>query len=234
MFDQKNRQSALPKGAKKRRQLALLAGVESGGRLVQQQDLGLRHQRARKLKLPLLAIRKLADHAFGIGQQLQLAQARARAVFDRPPFRPKPLRPQHHVEQMRPDVRTCAHQNILQPGQPLEQPSVLERPHHPGLRDLVRGTAGDIAAVQQDAAAGRRDEAGQQVDGRALPGAVRSDQRRDAALRHLHIEPVHGHETAESALELANLENHVIAHLMLPAWCGPAASLKSRPSRPSA
>ena len=55
----------------------------------------------------------------------------------------------------------------------------LEGPRQPHAGDRRRRAAGDVATVEVDAAGGRRQEVGQQVEAGRLAGAVRADQGMD-------------------------------------------------------
>ncbi len=57
----------------------------------------------------------------------------------------------------------------------------LERAHHAEPRDLRRLLVGDVRTVEVDAAAGRRQELGREIEDRRLAGAIRADQRVDRA-----------------------------------------------------
>ena len=70
----------------------------------------------------------------------------------------------------------------------------------------VRREPGDGVAVEGDGPAPRRDEAGDGVDQRRLPGAVGSDETDDRPARHAERDAVDGAKAAEGHDELANVE----------------------------
>ncbi len=78
-------------------------------------------------------------------------------------------------------VEMRADRDVLAHGQPGERLHDLERARDAAPRKLVRRLAGDVGAVVEDAALGRREEARDDREQRGLAGAVRSDQRGDAA-----------------------------------------------------
>ena len=72
--------------------------------------------------------------------------------------------------------------HVLQHGERLEQLHELEGAHETAPRSPLRRKAGDVVAIEGDAAFGRRAEARDRVEQRRLAGAVRADDRRNAAL----------------------------------------------------
>jgi hypothetical protein len=66
------------------------------------------------------------------------------------------------------------------------------------LRDRIRGQAGNILAVEDDAAGGRPQHAGQAIEKRALAGAVRSDDGAHLVARNLEIDGRQRRQSAEA------------------------------------
>ncbi|MNL68033.1 hypothetical protein D3C87_1926940 [compost metagenome] len=79
------------------------------------------------------------------------------------------------VRGAQPALQTQAH--VLQQREVWEHSRDLERTDDAAPRDLRGPLAGDIPAVEEDRAAGRLKEFGQQVEAGGLAGAVRADQR---------------------------------------------------------
>src|SRR5262249_15953974 len=131
---------------------ACLALGHAGGRLVQQQELGLGGQRARQLEPPAVTIRKVArddirvglkanavEQAEGARRQLRLGPAEARVVRE-------------DVPQTERDARVHPDQNVLEGGHVGEEPDVLERPANAESRDLVGAQAEERLTAEGHAA----------------------------------------------------------------------------------
>src|SRR6185503_6712212 len=71
-----------------------------------------------------------------------------------------------------------------------EQPNVLKRAPDARLQALVRRQPADVLAAEVDHSGIEREQSGDQVDRRALPGAVRPDQADDLALADRQVELV--------------------------------------------
>src|SRR5438309_2888360 len=104
----------------------------------------------------------------------------------------------------------------------LEQPDVLEGPRDPERRHLVRLRAGDLAALEDDLPGGWRKDAGDAVEERRLPCAVRADQSEDLALLDLERHVVDCHEPSEPLRHVIDaqdrlgrsLDGHVLSAFM--------------------
>src|SRR5262249_12521744 len=88
----------------------------------------------------------------------------------------------------------------------------------------------DVAPIIHDAAAGRVEELGQQVEAGGLAGPIGTDQRMNGPAPDLEIDPVDGHEAAKLLGQPLRLKNDVVRHAyrastleVLVCWC-------SRPS----
>ena len=106
--------------------------------------------------------------------------------------------------------------DVVEHGQFLEEPDVLERAGNAEGGDLMRLEAVTIAAVKGDPAGRDRRHAGQQVEDRRLARPVRADQT-DQFTRSIW------RSTAETATrppkclgQLIGFEQHCPAHLPLP------------------
>ena len=155
-----------------------LLRVHAGGRLVEQQQLRLGRERARDLEPPLVAVgevaRVLVLGALGqaaVVEQLAAPCSRAsassrRCSRERTMLRKTPL-----------CMRQCMPtSDVLERRHGAEEADVLERAADPERRDLVLRQSGDLVAVEDDLAGGRRVDAGEHVEERRLAGAVRADQ----------------------------------------------------------
>ncbi len=71
---------------------------------------------------------------------------------------------------------------------------------------------GDVVAVVDDLAAGRRQEFGEQVEDRGLAGAIGPDQRMDAAAADHEVDMVDSHEALELPDQPAGHENVLSLH----------------------
>src|SRR5207248_11257661 len=85
----------------------------------------------------------------------------------------------------------------------------LERAHEAHLRDGRWTGAGDFLAVVEDLAAGRCQEVRQQIEAGGLAGAVRPDERMDAAATHLERHVLDGDEALELLGEASRLEDRL-------------------------
>ena len=87
--------------------------------------------------------------------------------------------------------------DVLEQRQFSERPRDLERPPDAAVADHVRGQAADLGALKPDRASGRAQIAGDQVEGGALAGAVRTDQAQNLAGADLEGHLVDGQKAAE-------------------------------------
>ena len=148
------------------------------GRLVEQQHRRLERQRGGDLERPLAAIGEQRRLLVRVAVEPDIGQQRARAVVVLRAARPRCAR-------NRTSCRRAALQrepDVLERGQVREHRRDLEAAHQPEPRDLRRLHAGDVAPLERDRAARRRQELGQQVEAGRLAGAVRADQGVDGAL----------------------------------------------------
>src|SRR5262249_45692010 len=92
-----------------------------------------------------------------------------------------------------------------------------------------RRERGDVAAVVDDAAVGRTQELGEQVEDRGLAGAVRPDQRVDRAAPHPQVDAADRDEAREFHPEIVGFEDDVVSHDATdPVW---TRLLLARPGR---
>ena len=147
----------------------------------------------------------------------------------------------------------------------LEQADILERARDAALRDDVRGIGDDalvkialrafagvdlfhfaVRVVADDGlaqkvhtAVGRLIDAGDAVEGRGLPGAVRADQRDDLAVIDVHGKVIDGDDAAELHGDMLNVKNGR-THASLPPFtdllvnrlASPASEISRSPMMP--
>jgi hypothetical protein len=92
-------------------------------------------------------------------------------------------------------VRSYHH--VLDNGHLAEEPDVLKRPRHAAGGHAIGPPARDVVALEHEAPGARRQHAGDQVEERRLPGAVRPDHRVDGAGLDRQRDIGHGGEPAE-------------------------------------
>ena len=98
------------------------------------------------------------------------------------------------------------HDDVLERGHLLEDGRLLECPHHALAGHGMRLEPADPLAVEQDLAVGRRQERGDQLEQRALAGAVRADHREDLAVRDLEADVVDRDQAAEALGQMLDAE----------------------------
>src|SRR5579883_158699 len=113
----------------------------------------------------------------------------------------------------------------------------LERPRHAELDAAMGGDQGHVAAVEQDASAGRRKEAAEQIEEGRLAGAVRADNGAELAARDGERYVAHRDEVAEALAHRIDFENGArrlgFACAARPSFAAHApARLPIKPSRP--
>src|SRR5205823_7310250 len=94
--------------------------------------------------------------------------------------------------------RMLTNPDVVEGGHVGEESNLLKGPTDAQLRDSVGLEPGDVCALEDHGARGRRVDAGDRVEERGLPGAVRPDQREDLALADLKGDLVDGREPTEA------------------------------------
>ena len=151
----------------RRAELGRLAFVHPRRRLVEEQEARLGGERPRDLEAPLVAVRQRARVAVGQPVDPELREGLQRVAPRAPAACPS------RAER--------AHLDVLERGQPAEEPDVLERAHDPAPGDRVP-TSRDRPPVERDSPRRRREDAREAVQERGLPGPVRPDQAHDVPL----------------------------------------------------
>ena len=178
-----------------------LGARHPGRRLVEEQHLRLPPEGDRELDEPLAAVGELRDAARGVVGQPERPQQLHRLVDDvAPPAR----RPEHG--RSRADPLGDRDVDVLQHGQPAEQPVDLERPAEAELDALRLGDARDVPPLQQHRARAGGDGAGQEVHERGLAGAVGADERVARARLEAKVDVARGGDRAEGPAQRARLE----------------------------
>ena len=183
------------------------AGIHRGGRLVEHQDVGsLPHERARQRDLLPLAERELAA-ALEPAAELRLVGERELGDERGSHALLRGLRPARLLLEGSDvaDADVLADQELVA-DEVLEDDAdaVAER------RDVPLGQVG---AVEDDAAAGRFVEPGEELDERGLAGPVLSDQRQLAAGRQVEAHPLERGSIAAGIGEGDVLEADAVARL---------------------
>src|SRR6476646_3901332 len=78
-------------------------------------------------------------------------------------------------------------------------------------RDLVRGKAGDVFALENDIAGGRAFDAHDRLHRGRLAGTVRTNQAEDLAGAQIEVEVLDGGKAAEALGQAADFENGSVA-----------------------
>jgi hypothetical protein len=95
---------------------------------------------------------------------------------------------------------------VLEHGHARERLRDLEAPHDAEPRPLVRRELGDVAALEQDPAAVRRQGARHAIDERGLAGAVGADETQPIARPDLNRDAVERQEAAEALGDAVDVE----------------------------
>ena len=106
-----------------------------------------------------------------------------------------------------------ADDDVLGDGQIRERLELLEGARDAEAADAIGPQAGDVAAVEEDAACVERLEAGDQIEQRGLAGAVRPDDADDLALVHIEGDVGVGGEAAVALRHAFDVEEQ--AHVVL-------------------
>src|SRR5262245_4923220 len=169
--------------------------VEPCHHLVEQQHLGLPCKRLRQLEEPQLVEVQARDRLLGPAPQVDEPE-RPRCAQPRFPLADDAVTGAEH----------CAEEDVLEHGQGPEGERLLHGHGNPALPDLMGRETVDPRAVQPDAPVGRPLQADDQLQERALPGAVRTDDGDDVAVVDPERDAVDGRETAEVLCDPVDLE----------------------------
>ncbi len=174
-----------------------LGRAQARHHLVEQQDLRPRRQRARRLELLALGQGEAIGDGAGLAGEAEPVEDLQRGLPHGAAVGARLERADHHV---------------LEHGQGAERLHHLEGAADAGMARPVGPQPGDVGAVEDDAAAVGREDAGDEVEGGGLAGSVRADERDDAALGHGEAHAIDRLQATEALGEPAHLEQRGHAH----------------------
>src|SRR5437763_3322266 len=172
--------------------------VESRRRLVEEQQLGPRRERARDLQPPLVAVRQVLGVVVRAGVEVKEAQQVERVALRDFLRLVKAIGVQHRGRAGVLVVDMAADLDVVEDRQLLEQPDVLERARQAEGGDVVRLASPRRLAVDEDLAVGGLIDAGEHVEDGGLSGAVRADQSDQLVRLEQEVEVAHRGEAAEA------------------------------------
>ena len=207
MLDEEDRHAAVDDLVHEAHQLDLLLRGETGGRLVEEKQRGVCRKGARDLETALRPVWKVACVGVRVALDAHEAKQLDRAVGDAALLLALDRRLEQGVPELRAHPAVLPQTDVVQSGHVLEEPDVLEGACDAERGDLVRLGAGDLAVLEDDAAGRRRKDAGDPVEERGLPGAVRTDEGEDLALLDVERHIVHGHQAAETFRDVVDAED---------------------------
>ncbi len=175
--------------------LAAQRGVEVGQRLVEQEDLGLAHDRTPDRDALALAARHLARQPLQVRPQVQDLGGAVDLLLD-------------HRRIGLGQAQREAH--VLGDGHVRVQRVALEHHRQVALRGRQ---ARDVAAVEDDAAGGQRLEPGDQAQQRGLAAARRADEHGELAAGDGQVDALDRLHVAELLLDALELEE---CHFLVP------------------
>ena len=161
-------------------------------RLVEQQELRPRHERAGDREHLLLAAGERAGALASALLQDGKVLVDHRERLGRVGLAPAEVR---------------AHLQILEHGHLGEEPSSFRYVRDPEAHDLVRRQAENRRLLEMDVAAAGSDEPAERAKARRLARAVRADQADDRARRNVERDALHGFHRAVANAEVLNLEH---------------------------
>ena len=181
------------------------SSAEAGGRLVQQQEIGLERERGGELERALAAIGQLARGRLETVAEPDIGQERIGARIER--GEAALGAPEMEGGAERPLQR---HAHILAHRQMGKHGGDLKGADHAEPRHMRRPLPRDVAAVEDDPAGRRLQEFGEQVEDRGLAGAVRADERVNRAAPHLEIDVADCGEAKELLGQPVSLEDEIL------------------------
>ena len=175
---------------------SLLHRAQAGRRLVENDHGRVGRERPGDLEHALAAERQVAGELMRHVAEADPPQLRHRLVARASLL--GAVEPECAGEEPGPGARIGAEHHVVEHRHAAPQLDVLERPGDagPGDPSLPRGR--DIAAAESHAAAVGPGRAGDEIEHRALAGAVRSDQREDFARVEREADLIDGDQAAET------------------------------------
>src|SRR5512140_1643004 len=171
--------------------------VQPGRGFIEQEGLRLAGERPADLDDALLAVGEADRLRSGMGADAEQLHDLKALLPDSPLLLPRERQVQHPGVESPPAVDVAADHDVLEDRHFRKEPDVLERPHHAAGGNLAGRQAVDLRPPENDLAGIGRKEAGDQVEDRRLPGAVRTDQRLDRSRGDIEGKVVDGLEAAE-------------------------------------
>ena len=213
----------------------LLLDAHARHRLVQQKQHGLGGERAGQLYPFLQAVGEPSDG--NLADRLDLQEVDdlldLPAVPDLFALRAAPV--ERLLEKARPHFQITPRHDVVERGHPLEEGDVLERPGDPLARRLVRIHPPPPDALKGHAAAARVVDAVDDVQERALAGAVGADDRAQLSGPHFQADSGERRDAAEGERNILDLEENIAdlaAAVHAPPWgAGADELLRNAPDR---
>ncbi len=174
-----------------------LLDAEAGRRLVEQQELRLRAERARHLDDLPDAVREIDDEAVAVRLEVEEVDHLLGRFAVRELERAHARQEHELLDEARFPVGVAAEQEVLQDRGVLEELDVLEGARDAAPGDLVRRHARDVLVAEDEPARARIVDPRDEVEDGRLAGAVRTDDREDLALRDVEAHAVDGANAAE-------------------------------------
>src|SRR5690349_24084163 len=181
-------------------------GIHGGRRLVEQEQLGIGHERGGECQQLALTVRERARGSRGaIGEADEIEQpSRAlRRVVLEPPY---PARAKQTREQTLLLMLLQKDQQIVEHAQTREDAHLLERAGDAEASDPMRRRVGDIAAAEQHAPRVGAEISRHAVEERRLARAVRADQAHELTALDREIDPIDRAHADETLAQPPNLE----------------------------
>ena len=197
-----------------------LARVHAGRRLVEQEEPGLRRERARDLEPALVAVGQAARQVVFLAAETDECQQLARPRR----ARALPLRRTDGGRNTAPGTRrseaaVLADQHVVEHRHLREEPDRLKGARDAPRDDRVRPKPDDGRALEDDAPAVRLYEPRDHVEERGLAGAVRADEPDHGASRHDEVDVVERHDAAEALVEPVDLEQRLCRRARVAVGC---------------
>ena len=189
------------------RHVLLLFLIHSRHRLVENEEMRIGGKRTRELDTFLQPNRNSVDkfitHGFKLKEVDDVLDNRTVGRFlgsGEPPIK-------RGAHDTRPHVDVPPKQNVVEHAHAVKERQILEGARHAKGGDPVRCETRDVVPVEKDLSALRRIEAGNRVDQRGFPTAIRTDQTEDLAAADAHIDAVECNDAAEMPLDIAALQH---------------------------
>jgi hypothetical protein len=199
----------LAQPADERREVRRLLRVHARRRLVEQEQLRLRRERARDLEAALVAVREVLPDLVVLAAKPRELEQLARTLPRLALLAPHARRPRDRAEEIALESHVHADEHVLERSHVLKETDVLERAPDAPLRVRMRRLARHVLAVEEHAPGRRLVDAGQHVEERRLARSVRADQADDRAGGHGEVDVGDRDEAAELLAEAFGVEQRL-------------------------